>query len=85
MPESDTFNPVDAAATLDDPNAEGLVSIVGGHIYGVSPAPYSIPAGDSPKQIWMTEFGPLSTAQLTFAEALSPYAISIHDSLVTGQ
>jgi glucuronoarabinoxylan endo-1,4-beta-xylanase len=86
MPESDVFNPVDAATTLNDPSAEGLVSIIGGHIYGGSPsAPYSIPAGDSPKQVWMTEFGPLSTAQLTFAEALSPYGISIHDSLVNGQ
>ena len=85
MPESESFVPAQAAATLNDPSAEGLVSIIGGHIYGVSPAPYSIPAGDSPKEIWMTEFGPLSSAQLTFAEALSPYGISIHDSLVNGQ
>jgi O-glycosyl hydrolase len=86
MPESDVFNPVDAAATLNDPNAEGRVSIVGGHIYGGPPsAPYTIPAGDSPKEIWMTEYGPLSTAQLTFAQALNPYAISIHDTLVNGQ
>jgi glucuronoarabinoxylan endo-1,4-beta-xylanase len=33
----------------------------------------------------MTEFGPLSSAQLTFAQALSPYAIDIHNSLVNGQ
>jgi O-glycosyl hydrolase len=86
MPESDVFNPVDAAATLNDPNAEGLVSIIGGHIYGGPPtAPYSIPAGDSPKEIWMTEYGPLSGAQLTFAQALSPYGVTIHDSLVNGQ
>ena len=85
MPESDTFNPVDAATTLNDPAAEGLVSIIGGHLYGTSPAPYSIPAGDTPKELWMTEFGPLSTAQLTFAQALNPYGISIHNSLVNGQ
>jgi O-glycosyl hydrolase/methionine-rich copper-binding protein CopC len=85
MPESDTFNPVDAAATLNDPTAEGLVSIIGGHLYGTSPAPYSIPAGDTPKELWMTEFGPLSGAQLTFAQALNPYGISIHNSLVNGQ
>ncbi len=85
MPESDSFTPVDAAATLNDPSAEGLVSIIGGHLYGVSPAPYSIPAGDTPKELWMTEFGPLSSAQLTFAGALNPYAISIHNALVTGQ
>jgi glucuronoarabinoxylan endo-1,4-beta-xylanase len=85
MPESDSFNPVDAATTLNDANAQGRVSIVAGHLYGVSPAPYSIPAGDSPKEIWMTEYGPLTTAQLTFAQALNPYGISIHNSLVTGQ
>ena len=85
MPESDVFNPVDAAATLNDPNAQGLVSIIGGHLYGGPPtAPYSIPAGDSPKAVWMTEFGPLSSATLTFAQALSPYGIDIHDSLVNG-
>jgi O-glycosyl hydrolase len=85
MPESDVFNPVDAAATLNDPSAEGLVSIIGGHIYGGPPtAPYSIPVGDTPKQVWMTEFGPLSSTPLTFAGALSPYAIDIHDSLVNG-
>jgi O-glycosyl hydrolase/methionine-rich copper-binding protein CopC len=85
MPESDTFNPVDAAATLNDPTAQGHVSIIGGHLYGTSPAPYSIPAGDSPKEIWMTEFGPLSSATLTFAQALNPYGISIHNSMVNGQ
>jgi O-glycosyl hydrolase len=85
MPESDVFNPVDAAATLNDPNAEGLVSIIGGHIYGGPPtSPYVVPVGDTPKEVWMTEFGPLSPAQLTFAQALSPYAVDIHDSLVNG-
>jgi O-glycosyl hydrolase/methionine-rich copper-binding protein CopC len=85
MPESDVFNPVDAATTLSDPNAQGLVSIIGGHLYGGPPtAPYSIPAGDSPKAVWMTEFGPLSSATLTFAQALSPYGVDIHDSLVNG-
>jgi O-glycosyl hydrolase len=85
MPESDTFNPVDAAKTLSDPSAQGLVSIIGGHLYGTSPAPYTIPAGDTPKELWMTEFGPLSSATLTFAQALNPYGLSIHNSLVNGQ
>jgi O-glycosyl hydrolase len=85
MPESDTFNPVDAATALSDPNAEGLISIIGGHIYGVQPAPYSIPSGDTPKEIWMTEFGPLSTAALTWDEALTTYGESIHESMVTGE
>jgi O-glycosyl hydrolase len=85
MPESDTFNPVDAATALNDTNAQGLISIIGGHLYGVQPAPYSIPAGDSPKEIWMTEFGPLSNATLTWAAALTTYGESIHNSMVTGQ
>jgi glucuronoarabinoxylan endo-1,4-beta-xylanase len=85
MPESDTFNPVDAATALSDTNAQGLISIIGGHIYGVQPTPYSIPSGDSPKEIWMTEFGPLSSATLTWAQAMTTYGESIHNSMVTGQ
>jgi O-glycosyl hydrolase len=85
MPESESFNPAQASPTLNDLNAQGQVSIIGGHLYGVSPAPYSIPAGNSPKELWMTEFGPLSSAQLTFGQALSPYGVSIHNSLVNGQ
>jgi glucuronoarabinoxylan endo-1,4-beta-xylanase len=86
MPESDIFNPLDAAKTLSDANAQGKVSIIGGHLYGVTTfAPYSIPAGDSPKQVWMTEFGPLSGTPLTFAQALSTYGLSIHNSLVNAQ
>ena len=85
MPESDSFNPVDAATALSDPNAQGLISIIGGHLYGVQPLPYSIPSGDSPKELWMTEYGPLSTATLTWAQALTTYGESIHNSMVTGQ
>jgi glucuronoarabinoxylan endo-1,4-beta-xylanase len=85
MPEADSFQPSQAATALADPNAQSLISIIGGHIYGVSPAPYSIPAGDSPKEIWMTEFGPLSNATLTWAAALTTYGESIHNSMVTGQ
>ncbi len=85
MPESDTFNPVDAATALSDPNAQGLISIIGGHLYGIQPAPYTIPSGDSPKEIWMTEFGPLSTTALTWSQALTTYGESIHNSMVTGQ
>ena len=85
MPESDSFNPVDASVALSDTNAQGLISIIGGHIYGVQPAPYSIPSGDSPKEIWMTEFGPLSNATLTWSEALTTYGETIHNSMVIGQ
>ncbi len=85
MPESDSFNPVDASAALSDTSAQGLISIIGGHLYGVQPAPYSIPSGDSPKEIWMTEFGPLSTTALTWSQALTTYGESIHNSMVTGE
>jgi O-glycosyl hydrolase len=86
MPESDTFNPIDAAPTLNNSTAQALVSIIGGHIYGVQPAPYSIPASDTPKELWMTEFGPLSNASApTWSQTLSTYAESIHNSLVTGE
>jgi len=85
MPESDNFNSVDSATALGDTNAQGLISIIGGHLYGVQPAPFSIPSGDSPKEIWMTEFGPLSSATLTWAQAMTTYGESIHNSMVTGQ
>jgi O-glycosyl hydrolase len=85
MPEADSFQPSQAATALSDASAQGFISIIGGHIYGVSPAPYSIPTGDSPKEIWMTEFGPLSNATLTWAATLTMYGESIHNSMVTGQ
>jgi O-glycosyl hydrolase len=90
MPESDDFNPVDAATTLSDPKAEGQVSIIGGHIYdtlfGGSITPYpALPAGDTPKALWMTEFGPLSTSTPTWTEAVTTYAPTIHNSMVVGQ
>jgi O-glycosyl hydrolase len=90
MPESDDFNPVDASTTLSDTNAQGNVSIIGGHIYqtlfGGSITPYpALPAGDSPKEIWMTEFGPLSSAAPSWSQALSTYALNMHNAMVTGQ
>ncbi len=84
MPESNSFHPVQALTALEDPTAESAISIIGGHIYGVTPTPYSIPAGDTPKEIWMTEYGPLSTATPTWAEALT-YAQTIHQSMVVAQ
>jgi O-glycosyl hydrolase len=84
MPEADSFQPAQALTALQDSTAEGLISIIGGHIYGVTPAPYSVPAGDTPKEVWMTEFGPLSSAQLTWTQALT-YAQSIHQSMVNAQ
>jgi O-glycosyl hydrolase len=90
MPESDDFNPVDASAALSDTNAEGLISIIGGHIYqvlfGGSITAYpALPAGDSTKAYWMTEFGPLSSTAPSWSTAVSTYAEAIHNSMVTGQ
>ena len=85
MPESLNFNPVQAATALADPSAEGLISIIGGHLYGVQPTAYSIPSGDTPKELWMTEYGPGSTATPTFAQVLTTYGESIHDAMVNGQ
>jgi glucuronoarabinoxylan endo-1,4-beta-xylanase len=84
MPEADSFQTFQAATALADPNAEALISIIGGHLYGVTPSLYPIPAGDTPKEVWMTEFGPLSSAQLTWPQALT-YAQSIHQSMVIAQ
>lgn len=82
MPESFQFRPAQALTALDDPNAENLISIIGGHIYGVSPAVYSFPTGVSPKELWMTEHYLNSAGDVTDALGI---AEEVHASLVTGQ
>ena len=67
------------------PKCGGPISIIGGHLYGVQPTAYSIPSGDTPKELWMTEYGPGSTATPTFAQVLTTYGESIHDAMVNGQ
>jgi O-glycosyl hydrolase len=84
MPESESFNTSYSDPTLADPNAVGNVAIVAGHIYGVQPS-YQTNAEAANKDVWMTEFGPLSTATLTWTQALTTYGESIHNSMVTGQ
>jgi O-glycosyl hydrolase len=84
MPESESFNTSYSDPSLADPNAVGNVAIVAGHIYGVQPS-YQTNAEAAGKDVWMTEFGPLSTSTLTWAEALTTYGESIHNSMVTGQ
>jgi O-glycosyl hydrolase len=98
MPESEDFNtaftaPIFTSSAVVDPTADNLISIIGGHIYQYPNygqiVPYSIPAGATPKEVWMTEFGPLTTYQppfpaLTYADML-PYAEAVHDSLAVGQ
>jgi len=84
MPESFAFIPSQAAAALSDPNAESLVSIVGGHIYGTNPA-FQSQAEGLGKDVWMTEHS-LSPAgaQPAIGDAIA-MAEEIHNSLVTGQ
>lgn len=54
MPESDTFNTDESDPALDDSNAVGHISIVGGHLYGTSPYYYTN-AKSKGKDVWATE------------------------------
>jgi len=84
MPESFDFDPVQAATALSDPNAEPLVSIVGGHLYGTTPA-YQTQAEGLGKDVWMTEhYVQPAGAQPAIGDAIS-MAEEIHNSMVTGQ
>jgi glucuronoarabinoxylan endo-1,4-beta-xylanase len=87
MPESDSFNFDESDPTLNDANAAPLVSIVGGHIYGVSP-PYYPLAETLKKDVWMTEhtvnLASGETTTQSMADALNA-ATEIHNSMVTGQ
>jgi O-glycosyl hydrolase len=83
MPESFQFIQAQALTALDDPGAEPLISIIGGHLYGASPAPYPLAEQDG-KDIWMTEHyitpagsQPVITDALTLAE-------EVNSSMVTG-
>jgi glucuronoarabinoxylan endo-1,4-beta-xylanase len=86
MPESFNFNPAQSNPTLADVNAVGNVSIVGGHIYGVSPS-YATNAEAANKDVWMTEhyLTPAGAAgsQPAIADALA-VAEEIHDSMTVG-
>ena len=90
MPESEDFYPWVGAPTLSDSSAQGYVSIIGGHIYqtlfGGSITAYpALPSGDSPKELWMSEFGPLSATAPSWSTALTTYAEDMHNAMVTGQ
>ena len=88
MPEADSFQSVQAAATLNDPNAVGNVGIVGGHLYGTSlPGFYQPLAESSDKPVWMTEhFIALPTGETasTMGDALN-MAEEIHNAMTVGQ
>lgn len=83
MPESFRFNPAQSDPTLNDPRAVNNVSIVGGHLYGVSPSFYAT-ARNLGKEIWMTEhyFKPAG-AEPAIGDALS-MAEEIHNGMTVG-
>jgi O-glycosyl hydrolase len=83
MPESLNFNKNLSDPTLNDAAAAANVSIVGGHLYGVSPSYYTN-AFDKGKEVWMTEhdYTPSGT-QPVIGDALIA-AKEIHDSLTVG-
>ncbi len=54
MPESESFNHSFSDPTLNDSLAASHISIIAGHLYGTSPAPYPL-AEEKGKEVWMTE------------------------------
>ena len=83
MPESFQFIQAQSNTALEDPDAEPLISIIGGHLYGSSPTPYTLAQQDG-KPLWMTEhmFTPAGS-QPAIGDALQ-LAEEIHNSMVTG-
>lgn len=90
MPESDTFNTTLSDTALNDANAVGKISIIGGHQYGDgnTPKPYPL-ATSKGKELWMTEHYLTPTGSTsssyplpTLADGLSA-AQEVHASMVT--
>jgi glucuronoarabinoxylan endo-1,4-beta-xylanase len=80
MPESESFTASYSDPALDDSSAVGNVSIIAGHIYGVSPSYYTN-AENKGKDVWMTEhYLTPSGAQPAIADALAA-AKEINDSM----
>jgi glucuronoarabinoxylan endo-1,4-beta-xylanase len=73
MPESEGFNYSYSDPTLDNSTADSHVTIIAGHLYGVSPSTYSNALSHG-KHVWMTEHyydgANISTA-LTVAKEMS--------------
>ena len=75
---------VSSDPALNDASAVGNISIVAGHLYGVSPFYYAN-AVNKGKEVWETEhYLHPAASQPTMSDALMA-AREIHDSLVTGQ
>jgi O-glycosyl hydrolase len=86
MPESYNFSQTQVQTALEDSNAEPLISILAGHLYGVSPTSnyYTLAQQYGGKDVWMTEHSLTpSGSQPTITDALAA-AEEIHNSMVTG-
>lgn len=83
MPESESFVQSMSDTALNDPAAAANISIVAGHLYGVSPSYYT-KAENQGKDVWMTEhyLSPQGNAA-TITDALAA-AEEIHQSLTVG-
>lgn len=86
MPESYSFASSMSDPALNDANAVGKISIIGGHLYGGSPYKYTL-AEQLGKDVWMTEHtitlasGETTTQSITDALAA---AKEIHNSMTVG-
>lgn len=79
MPESEGFNTSYSDPALNDPIAQPLIAIIGGHLYGAAPFLYTN-AENLGKDVWMTEHT-ISDTGLTGALEL---AKEVHDSMTVG-
>jgi glucuronoarabinoxylan endo-1,4-beta-xylanase len=87
MPESYYFANTMSDPTLNDPNAEGNVSIVGGHLYGSQPYYYTL-AKSLNKDTWVTEHTvSLATTGATTQSIIDALdmAEELHNSMVVAQ
>jgi glucuronoarabinoxylan endo-1,4-beta-xylanase len=85
MPESFQFIQAQSNPTLADPNAAGNISIIGGHLYGVSPS-YQSNAEAAGKDVWMTEHSTCESncPASSIADALAS-SEEVHNSMTVGQ
>ncbi len=84
MPESESFITSLSDPALDDANAVGKISIIAGHIYGVSPSFYTN-AESKGKEVWMTEhYLTPSGAEPAIGDAIAA-AEEVHNSMVTAE
>jgi glucuronoarabinoxylan endo-1,4-beta-xylanase len=83
MPESESFTTTYSDPALNDASAVGHISIIAGHLYGVSPTYYTN-AETNGKDVWMTEhyLNP-SGSSPSIGDALA-MAKEIHDSMTVG-